>query len=651
MNKMSKEERRKYEKRRRDKIRRNEERAQQREIYEEYKAKEARRNERKKKREQGLPVSSSSDDDSWGDGRTAVKYGKGSRRGKKYKDDNRDIGYDDPNDPWKKKDRKAREQRKKERRAQGLDSDSTISSSDSNDDFFTRKEKREKREKQQKARERKKLGGTGSDSEESLYEDVFDEDGTVTRRKIKVPKKKTTRVYRDDELDAESEYDSVGSADIDAMIGRQIYDADGEVIRLTKDGRRIKDGKISKEIFDLEKHKQRKAKKAKDKQMLEKSYEEEYEEEFIDDEGNVIKVKKKRLKQKGGKRPVTPLMGPRRVAVLFKKGGKALQDRLEKLLAECILNDDPRKKLEDDGTGAIDVDENDGMIDYLTHYRLVNPANLDGYGRAFLVEDTDGNYTLNMSEVNVALEGIPALKDINDRQKNYILKILGIDDASIVTFKMFAVIAALCERLLSVLDEQTRQWIEINDLVDMERKIGLYRNMFYWNTCSDRSKNYIKATALRIELIAGGLSRVQEDYVMEKIEQNIYREVSFIDYMAFIPLFMTTHEQIVNNPLDMSRDKFNKTKVLEPQRDLVPVGQPMSTLASSGQIKSIPIPYKFEKRPGSTLRKRIRLTIPKPPEPEPEKRRDSLDSLDSLDFPLPSKLKKTAPVKKSIFSK
>ena len=61
----------------------------------------------------------------------------------------------------------------------------------------------------------------------------------------------------------------------------------------------------------------------------------------------------------------------------------------------------------------------------------------------------------------------------------------------------------------------------------MERKIGLYRNMFYWNTCSDRSKNYIKATALRIELIAGGLSRVQEDYVMEKIEQNIYREVCY----------------------------------------------------------------------------------------------------------------------------
>lgn len=649
---MSKEEKRKYEKRRRDKMRRKEERAEQREIYEEYKAKEARRKERRKKREEGFDVSSSSSDDSWGDGKTAVKYGKGSRRGKKGRDDNRDIGYDDPNDPWAKKEKK--EKRRKERRAErkelGLSTGSdTVSSSDENDDFFTRKEKREKREKQKKTRERQ-LKGEASDSEESLYEDVFEEDGTVQRRKIKVPKKKSTRVYRDDELDAESEYDSVGSADIDAMIGRQIYDADGEIIRLTKDGRRIKDGKISKEVFDIEKHKQRKAKKAKDKQMMGQGYEEEYIEEFVDDEGNVVRVKKKRLKDRGGKgkRPTTPLVGPRRVAVLFKKGGRSMQERLDKLLAECILNDhDPRQKLPEgeDGTGVNDIDESDGMIDYLTHYRLVNPANLEGYGKAFLVEDTDKNYTLNLSEANIALEGIPALKDINDKQKNYILKILGIDDASIITFKMFAVIAALCERLLSVLDEQTRQWMEINDLVDMERKVGLYRNMFYWNTCSDRSKNYIKATALRIELIAGGLSRVQEDYVMEKIEQNIYREVSFIDYMAFIPLFLSTHETIVDNPLDMSRDKFTNTKVLEPQRDLVPVGQRMTTLAASGEIKQIPIPYKFEKRPGSSLRKRIRLTIPKPPEPEPEKRRDSLDSLDSLDFPIPSKMKKTTQTK------
>lgn len=62
---------------------------------------------------------------------------------------------------------------------------------------------------------------------------------------------------------------------------------------MTKDGRRIKDGKISKEVFDIDKHKAKKKKKKKDKAMMEKSYEEEYVEEFIDDEGNVVKVVKK----------------------------------------------------------------------------------------------------------------------------------------------------------------------------------------------------------------------------------------------------------------------------------------------------------------------------------------------------------------------
>lgn len=44
-------------------------------------------------------MSSSSDDDSFGDGRTAVKYDKGGRRkilDKSRKTDGRDIGYDDP---------------------------------------------------------------------------------------------------------------------------------------------------------------------------------------------------------------------------------------------------------------------------------------------------------------------------------------------------------------------------------------------------------------------------------------------------------------------------------------------------------------------------------------------------------------------------
>ena len=52
----------------------------------------------------------------------------------------------------------------------------------------------------------------------------------------------------------------------------------------------------------------------------------------------------------------------------------------------------------------------DGSIDYLTHYRLVKPSNLETYGKAFLVEDDDENNVINLSETRVALEGIPALQ-------------------------------------------------------------------------------------------------------------------------------------------------------------------------------------------------------------------------------------------------
>lgn len=94
----------------------------------------------------------------------------------------------------------------------------------------------------------------------------------------------------------------------------------------------------------------------------------------------------------------------------------------------------------------------DGRIDYLSHYQLVNPDKLEAYGKAFVVEDTDENSVLSISETKIALEGVPVVQDMGPRQLHYLLKLLGIDDATFVTFKMFAVICALCERLLEIIE-------------------------------------------------------------------------------------------------------------------------------------------------------------------------------------------------------
>jgi len=57
------------------------------------------------------------------------------------------------------------------------------------------------------------------------------------------------------------------------------------------------------------------------------------------------------------------------------------------------------------------------MIDYLTHYRLVDPANLESYGKAFLVEDDDENNIITMDQTRVALDGISSIQVLRRRVK------------------------------------------------------------------------------------------------------------------------------------------------------------------------------------------------------------------------------------------
>ena len=61
--------------------------------------------------------------------------------------------------------------------------------------------------------------------------------------------------------------------------------------------------------------------------------------------------------------------------------------------------------------------------------------------------------------------------------------------------------------------------------MDIQRKMDLYRAMFYCNAESDRDANFIKAESLRIELIAGGLNWKQQEYIMDRLQPNAFFEV------------------------------------------------------------------------------------------------------------------------------
>lgn len=143
---------------------------------------------------------------------------------------------------------------------------------------------------------------------------------------------------------------------------------------------------------------------------------------------------------------------------------------------------------------------------------------------------------------------------------------------------MFAVLTALTERVTQM-DPFCRNLLEVLDITDIERKMRLYKNMFYCNTQGDRNSNYIRADSLRIELMAGGLDWEQQNYVMDKMNPNEWKEISFIDYLAYIPLFLSMHDKMCDNPLDMSAAKYQSPRVASAavgQRDMNPLGYPLA---------------------------------------------------------------------------
>ncbi|XP_012945585.1 trichohyalin, partial [Aplysia californica] len=232
------------------------------------------------------------------------------------------------------------------------------------------------------------------------------------------------------------------------------------------------------------------------------------------------------------------LKGQRRVNVLFHRGGILLKEHMKKVMEQSKLQEDPPPTI----TYRTDLDERGG-IDFMQHYRLVDPSNLEAYARAFVVEDGDMDTVINLKETLTALDGVPSMQKMTSKQFDYVFKVLNINDATQVTFRMFAVITALCERVTRM-DNLSKHLLEVCNLADIERKLALYRDMFYHNIQSGLDPNFISADSLRIELIAGGLSWLQQQYVMEKMEISIANEISFLDYMCYIPLFLSMHDNI-----------------------------------------------------------------------------------------------------------
>lgn len=414
---------------------------------------------------------------------------------------------------------------------------------------------------------------------EGDYEYVKDSDGRV----IKKRKKKEDGTY---ETDSEYEYDNFGNKTRKpkrpSRPGSSRETSDGDYFDADEDGRPIlKQGKQKIDLSKLSKadlqrmgidptlSKQDIARKLKEKFGA-----------FVKITSSGEKVATKKIEDypsdvdtddlaDDSDLDVTTLSGVRRVNVMMRRGGQKLIDHMNFLIESSQLSDQH---------SGCNLDEKESSVDFLSHYRLVESTNLAAYARAFVVEDEDMDAVIDIKETRVAIRGVDTVKHMTEKQKEYVFKVLKIDDASQITFRMFAVITALSERVTHM-DSLSKHLLEICDLLDIERKMDLYRGMFYCNAESERDANFIKSESLQIELIAGGLNWKQQNYIMERLKPNIMSEISFLDFICYIPLFMSMHDNIVDNPLDMSCDKYDEKRRrlsgLARQRDMNPLGVPL----------------------------------------------------------------------------
>ncbi|XP_072051146.1 uncharacterized protein [Amphiura filiformis] len=274
------------------------------------------------------------------------------------------------------------------------------------------------------------------------------------------------------------------------------------------------------------------------------------------------------------------IRGVRRVNRLFKEKPEAMQSHLQLVLntATELQSDKPINNNErpttSNNSNKHEIKIKHTSIDFLSHYRLIEAPKIEPFGRAFVVEDDDQDCCLEYQELRNALDGVQSLSEIKRKQIEYVLKVLDIDEHTKVTFKMFAVVAAVCERMCSM-DPFGKYLVDQSDLMDIERKMTLYKAMFYCNiNASEHGANHVSAESIRIELLAGGLNREQERYVMSRMNVNENSEISFFDYMAYIPLFLSMHDNIVDNPLDMT-EKYHISADKNAPRDMNPLGLPL----------------------------------------------------------------------------
>eukprot|EP00048_Salpingoeca_helianthica_P010111 m.144492 g.144492 ORF g.144492 m.144492 type:complete len:940 (-) comp15014_c0_seq1:256-3075(-) len=211
------------------------------------------------------------------------------------------------------------------------------------------------------------------------------------------------------------------------------------------------------------------------------------------------------------------------------------------------------------------------VASFLADFCVLHPDQLVIFRHIFDLLDTDVDGLLTTRET---LRGLRELNNfqISDREMKYVLALLDVlgptngsnlvdefedvfvsyadqkqraaqKQPGVISFKVFALMCAFSERIVS-LEPSLKAELNRMEPAEVRRRLLRCRRMFL------AVSNSITLEELEVELRAGGLDEEEREVVMNHVRERKIEELSFLDYLAYMPLWMGIHHAILENPLD-----------------------------------------------------------------------------------------------------
>lgn len=199
-------------------------------------------------------------------------------------------------------------------------------------------------------------------------------------------------------------------------------------------------------------------------------------------------------------------------------------------------------------TGSEEVSE------ILEKFLIIDKSRVNYLYKIFNDYDMRRESALTHKELKKALAQLKACTKITRNQLKFIELVLGVEKHSI-TFHTFAVLATMIEHMAHK-DPSTASMFECMDMTRLEHDLPRLKRLFH---CVSEKDDFgwprLTTKALDIELRAGGLNEDTRNKFIDALDPEKKGNMTIFDFIIFMPLWMTLHDGIVDNPLsEISRD-------------------------------------------------------------------------------------------------